>query len=92
MTQVLRAQVASETDCTTLVVKPTTPYAPNYQPNQYTVRGCNVDRIYTCKGEPGLVEYGDPDCKFTAGAGGAAPQAAPPADSEPSGGSEDDLS
>ncbi|MEY4575943.1 MAG: hypothetical protein RL701_646 [Pseudomonadota bacterium] len=93
MTQVLRAQVASETDCSTLVVKPTTPYAANYQPNQYTVRGCNVDRVYTCKGEAGLVEYGDADCKVTAGTGGgAAPAAAtPPADAESSGG-EDDLS
>src|SRR5262245_21301947 len=82
MTQVLRSQVAKETKCPSLVVKRASPYLPGYQPNQYTVRGCDIERVYTCKGDEGLVAFGSTDCVYQAGpaaAKPAAPAAPPPA-------------
>ncbi|MET0386672.1 MAG: hypothetical protein ABW321_11975 [Polyangiales bacterium] len=96
MSQVLRADVASESDCPSLVVKKTSPFSGGYQPNQYSVRGCNIDRVYTCKGE-GLAKFGSAatDCSFTA-SGQQKPAAGPqPAEPSPEGdepAAEDDLS
>jgi hypothetical protein len=72
LSQVLRSQVASEADCPDVVVQRTSPYAPGYKDHQYQVKGCGVDRVYTCK-EGGLVEYSHADCTF-APAGGSAPK------------------
>jgi hypothetical protein len=77
LNQVIRSQVATEADCADVVVEPTSPYAPGYKPNQYTVKGCGVERVYTCK-KGGLVEYGHADCTFTAGGNAPAkPDVAP---------------
>jgi hypothetical protein len=73
--QVLRAEVASEADCPDVVIQKSSPYAPGYKENQYTVRGCGVDRIYTCK-DDGLVPFGHADCTYTAGATAGKPAAA----------------
>jgi hypothetical protein len=78
--QVLRAEVASEADCGEITVVKTSPYAPGYVEGQYLVRGCGVDRIYTCK-EDGLVAFGHANCTYAAGATAnkpAAPAAPPP--------------
>jgi hypothetical protein len=78
--QVLRAEVASEADCGEITVVKTSPYAPGYVEGQYLVRGCGVDRIYTCKGD-GLVAFGHANCTYAAGATAnkpAAPAAPPP--------------
>jgi hypothetical protein len=76
--QVLRAEVASEADCAEVVVQKSSPYAPGYKDNQYTVRGCKVDRIYTCRNQ-GMVAYGHADCTYVAGGTAAPAAAAPPA-------------
>jgi hypothetical protein len=65
--QVLRAEVASEADCPDVVVQKTSPFAPGYKENQFLVRGCSVDRVYTCTGK-GMVKYGHSECTYTAGA------------------------
>jgi hypothetical protein len=89
MRQVLRSQVASEADCPDLVVQKASPYAPGYQPNQYTVRGCGIERVYTCKDDGGLVKFGSADCTYTkTGGATGAPAAAPAPAAEPAG---DDL-
>jgi hypothetical protein len=75
--QVLRAQVASETDCPDVTVQKSSPYAPGYKENQYTVRGCGVDRVYTCN-EDGMVSYGDAKCTYTSGASMQKPAELPP--------------
>jgi len=54
--QVLRAEVATETKCTDVVVKPAAAFERGWKPNQYKVSGCGVDRVYTCD-RGGLVEY-----------------------------------
>ena len=84
--QVLRAQVASEIDCPDVVVQKSSQYAPGYKENQYTVRGCGVDRVYTCS-EDGLVKYGSAKCTYVAGATATKPPAAP----APAPGGTDDL-
>jgi hypothetical protein len=76
--QVLRAEVASEANCPDVVIQKSSPFAPGYKANQYTVRGCGVDRVYTCK-DDGLVAYGHADCTYTAGATAKPAAAAAPA-------------
>jgi hypothetical protein len=49
---------------------------PDYKANQFYVRGCGVDRLYTCKDE-GMVRYGHASCTYTAGAAAAKPAANP---------------
>lgn len=81
MRQVLRAQVATEADCPDLVVQKASPYSQGYQPNQYVVRGCGVDRLYTCKEDDGLVKFGSADCTYTKrGVPAAAPTPEPAAE------------
>jgi len=81
MPQVLRAQVATEASCPEVVVQQAPPYSAEQNENQFTVRGCGIDRVYTCKGDTsGLVKFGSADCSYVARgapAQGAAP--APPA-------------
>jgi hypothetical protein len=86
--QVLRAEVASEANCPDVVIQKSSPFAPGYKDNQYTVRGCGVDRIYTCK-EDGLVAFGHADCTYTAGATAGGKPAAAPAPAAPAGDSSD---
>jgi hypothetical protein len=91
--QVLRAEVASEAKCGEVVVKKQSPFQPGYKENQYLVRGCDVDRIYTCKQE-GLVRYGHADCTYAAGATAMKPPpvAAPtPDSSDPNAEPADDM-
>jgi hypothetical protein len=94
MTQVLRSQVATETKCPSLVVKKASAYAAGYQPNQYTVRGCDIERVYTCKGDEGLVAFGSTDCVYQSGpaAGKPAAEPAPAAPGTDDVGADDDLS
>jgi hypothetical protein len=54
--QVLRAEVATETQCTDVAVKPVPPFERGWKPNQYKVSGCGADRVYDCA-TSGLVEY-----------------------------------
>ena len=80
--QVLRAEVASEADCPELQVTKVPAYAEGYQDNQFYVKGCGIDRVYTCNDEGGLVKFGSADCKYanagaTQPAAGAPPAAAP---------------
>lgn len=63
--QVLRAQVAAETDCGDVTVEATPMYTPGYKPGQYRVKGCGVNRLYECPPDDGLVSYGDNPCKVT---------------------------
>jgi hypothetical protein len=72
--QVLRAQVAAETNCGDVTVESTPIYMPGYKPGQYRVKGCGVDRTYECPKEDGLVAYGDKLCKAVEA---KAPAAAP---------------
>jgi hypothetical protein len=75
---VLRAQVASETDCPEVSVVKSPPYLPGYKEHQYVVKGCGVDRIYNCS-EGGLTKYGHAECTYVDSA--AAARAAQPAPS-----------
>jgi hypothetical protein len=81
--QVLRAQVASETDCGDVTVESSSVYAPGHKPNQFRVRGCGVDRTYDCPKSEGLVSYGAKVCTYVDSKSIAAPQPAPPAAGEP---------
>jgi hypothetical protein len=82
MPQVLRAQVATESKCSEVVVRQAPSYTPGYSPNQYLVKGCGIDRVYTCNGDKGgLVKFGSADCSFVAA--GAPAQAAPGAAPSP---------
>jgi hypothetical protein len=77
MRDVLRAQVASEAQCVELSVHKTGAYQQGYQENQYEVKGCGVERVYTCK-QSGLVKYGAAECTYvTTNAPKPAPAAAP---------------
>lgn len=76
--QVLRAQVAAETNCGDLTVETTPMYQPNHKPGTYRVKGCDVDRTYECPEDDGLVSYGDKVCKPV-----AAPATPPPVAAEP---------
>ena len=78
MPQVLRAQVATEAKCPEIQVRQAPSYTPGYSANQYIVKGCGMDRVYTCNGDKGgLVKFGSADCSFVAA--GAPAQAAPDA-------------
>lgn len=79
--QVLRAQVAAETNCGDVSVESTPLYTPGYAPGQYRVKGCGIDRTYLCPKQDGLVSYDDTPCKPVAAA--AATPAAPAAESDP---------
>jgi hypothetical protein len=65
MRDVLRAQVASESQCVELSVHKTAAFRQGYQENQYEVKGCGVERVYTCK-QSGLVAYGHAECTYVA--------------------------
>ena len=90
MPQVLRAQVASEANCPDLVVSQAPSFTPGYKENQYKVRGCGIDRVYTCNGESGgLVKFGSADCSYVAS--GTPPQPAAGAPTTPAPGTEPDT-
>ena len=78
MPQVLRAQVATEASCPDIKVSQAPAYTPGFNESQYKVRGCNIDRLYTCKNPPGeLVKFGGADCSYVAAGTPKAPDAAP---------------
>jgi hypothetical protein len=72
---VLRAQVASEANCPEISVVKSVPYQPGYKDHQYLVKGCGVDRIYTCRKE-GLTKYGHAECTYVEGSSTFKPAAA----------------
>jgi hypothetical protein len=73
MPQVLRAQVASEAGCPEIVVQ----QAPAYMgmsESQYKVRGCGIERVYTCNNPSGgMVKFGSADCSYVAAGAPKAP-------------------
>jgi hypothetical protein len=77
--QVLRAQIASEADCPDIVLTKFSPYAPGYKPDTYAAKGCNVDRIYTCKDE-GMVKFGHAPCTYVDSGTSVKPPPLPAAD------------
>ena len=87
---VLRAQIASETDCTEVSVTKSPAFLPGYKEHQYVVKGCGVERIYTCQ-EGGLTKYGHAPCTYVDSGAAAKPPAPPPAsdDSTEPGGLDD---
>lgn len=98
MTQVIRAQVATETDCTNVVVRRATSFTPGVQPGTsiYLVTGCDkLERFYTCKDDDGGLASYDTKCEFKQGApsmpSGAAPSASPDAPPGEDAPPEDDL-
>lgn len=72
MRYVLRSQVAKESGCADLTVEKQSPYAQGYTPNNYVIKGCGIDRVYTCQDDGGLVKYGSAQCSYK-------PSAPPPA-------------
>ena len=77
---VLRAQVASETNCADVSVVKSPPFQPGYKEHQFLVKGCGVDRVYNCP-EEGLTKYGHAECTFVEA--GAAVKVAPAAAPSP---------
>jgi hypothetical protein len=77
--QVLRAQVASETNCGDVIVENSSVYAPGHKPNQYRVRGCGIDRTYDCPQKEGLVSYGAKVCTYVDAKSIKPPEPAPAA-------------
>ena len=62
--QVLRAQVASETNCADVSVEQQSLSQPGHKPGQYRVKGCGVDRVYECPKDEGLVSYNSKVCSY----------------------------
>lgn len=67
MRQVLRAQIATETDCAEILVEKKGVHYIQQKENKFKVTGCGILRTYTCPQEDGLVEYGKPICNFVEG-------------------------
>lgn len=88
--QVLRAQVASESNCPEISVTKSPPFLPGYKEHQFVVKGCNIDRIYNCPDE-GMTTYGHANCTYVESAAAAKPPA-PPAPSMDEEAPADDLS
>ena len=67
--QVLRAQFASDVDCSAVTIKKRDFWYVSDNPHQYKVSGCGVMRTYTCTQEDadGLISYDDPACKWEEG-------------------------
>lgn len=84
--QVLRAQFASEVDCSDVTIKKRDFWYIADNPHQYKISGCGVMRTYTCTQEDaeGLISYDEPACKWEEGDSDApkpkAPAAADPMD------------
>jgi len=81
--QVLRAQVAAETDCGDVTIESSPLFQPGYQPNQYRVRGCGIDRTYNCPRREGLVSYSDKSCTYVDTKSIKPPDPMPSASSDP---------
>jgi hypothetical protein len=64
MRYVLRSQVAKESGCADLTVEKQSPYAQGYTPNNYVIKGCGINRVYTCQDDGGLVKYGSAQCSY----------------------------
>ena len=65
--QVIRAQFASEFNCTEVQLRKRDSWYAQDNPNQFKVTGCGKVRTYTCDKEVGLVSYDSPACKFVEG-------------------------
>ena len=61
MTQVLRTQVASETNCAETKVSKRYIY-DGADDNEYQVTGCGQTRRYVCPADEGLYSYDEPVC------------------------------
>ena len=68
MTQVLRTQVASETDCPETKVSKREIYDGGGA-NEYVVTGCGESRRYVCPADEGLFNYDEAICTLGAGEG-----------------------
>lgn len=85
MPQVLRAQVASEAKCPDIEVTQAPAYTPGFDEHQYKVRGCGIDRVYTCKNPAdSMVKFGSADCSYVAAGTPKPPGADAPAPAAPS--------
>jgi len=85
--QVLRAQFASDVDCSAITIKRRNFWYVSDNPHQYKISGCGVMRTYTCTQEDadGLISYDEPACKWEEGdADAPKPKARPaqPADDD----------
>jgi hypothetical protein len=67
--QVLRAQFASDVDCSQVTIKKRDFWYISDNPHQYKISGCGVMRTYTCDQEDadGLISYDEPACKWEEG-------------------------
>lgn len=67
--QVLRAQFASDVDCSDVTIKKRDFWYVADNPHQYKISGCGVMRTYTCTKEDaeGLISYDEPACKWEEG-------------------------
>ena len=65
--QVLRAQFASELNCSEVHMRRRDTWYAYDGPEQYKISGCGVMRTYTCPDTKGLVSYGSAPCTFVNG-------------------------
>lgn len=93
MRYVLRSQVAKESGCADLTVEKQSPYAQGYTPNNYVIKGCGIERVYTCQDDGGLVKYGSAECSYKPAAPppAATPTPAPGGEGPARGDDEDDA-
>jgi hypothetical protein len=80
--QVLRAQFASDLDCSDVTIKKRDFWYVSDNPHQYKISGCGVMRTYTCTKDDaeGLISYDEPACKWEEGDADAPKFKARPAD------------
>ena len=65
--QVIRAQFASELNCSDVVIKRRDSWYAFEGPDQYKVMGCGEVRTYTCAPHQGLTSYDKPACPWVKG-------------------------
>lgn len=89
--QVLRTQVAAETDCDYVTIQKVHEYT-GAPPGQYKTLGCGETRIYQCPPADELFSYDDEICELTSERETGAPPPMPSASPSPAGGSDDSMS
>jgi hypothetical protein len=65
--QVIRAQFASELNCSDVLIKRRDSWYAYEGPDQYKVMGCGEVRTYTCAPHQGLTSYDKPACPWVKG-------------------------
>jgi hypothetical protein len=65
--QVIRAQFASELNCSEVQIKRRDTWYAYEGPDQYKVMGCGEVRTYTCPAHQGLTSYDKPACPWVKG-------------------------